>query len=190
MSSMYNILAALLCSLLFYFPAYSQINEQTDARLKTFLEESSLVTFKEVQSEAIGCILKHKVYFINRYTKNTYQNDRTREDKFIVLDTGEEIMHFEQINSNTSLDDFLNVIKDDFVLDPQTAPLFEDLLDIIYPVAAWKVDKREFFHKNGSWYFLRDAYFRTKQGFEVTIDPDGKITSIRYKMKWDEPDRL
>lgn len=189
MSSLFNILAALLCSLLFYFQAYSQINEQIDTRLKTFLDKSSLVTFKEVQSKAIACTLKYKVYFINRYTKNTYRNDRTREDKFIVLDTGKEIMHFEQINNNTSLDDFLNVIKDSFVLDPKTAPIFEDVLDIVYPVAAWKVDKREYFFKNGRWYFLRDAYFRTKQGFEVTTDTDGKITSIRYKMKWDEPDR-
>ncbi|WP_067035692.1 hypothetical protein [Allomuricauda sp. CP2A] len=187
MSSIYKVLAALLCTLLFYFQAYSQINEQTDARLKKFLEKSSLVTFKEVQSDAIACILKHKVYIINRYTKNTYRNDSTREDKFIVLDTGDNIIHFEHINSDTSLNDFLGIIKDDFVLNPQTAPLFEDMLDILYPVAAWKVDKREFFYKNDRWYFLRDAYFRTKQGFEVTTDPDGKITSIRYKMKWDEP---
>ncbi len=189
MSSMNNILAALLFIALFHFHAYSQMNEQTDARLQKFLEKSSLVTFKEVTSEAITCILKHKVYFINRSTKNTYRNDRIHDNKFIVLDTGEEIMHFEQINSNTPLDDFLGFIKDDFVLNLQTASLFEDMLDIIYPVAAWKVDKREFFHKNGRWYFLRDAYFRTKQGFEVTTDPNGKITSIRYKMKWDELDR-
>lgn len=153
------------------------------------MERSSLITFNEVESEAMSCILKYKVYFINRYTKNTYRNDRTREDKFIVLDTGDKIVHFEHINTDMVLEDFLSFIKDDFVLNLQTASLFEDLLDIIYPVAAWKVDKREFFYKNDSWYFLRDAYFRTKQGFEVTTDSNGKITSIRYKMKWDEPDR-
>ncbi|MBO0321447.1 hypothetical protein J0X14_03990 [Muricauda sp. CAU 1633] len=189
MSSMYNILAALLCSLLFCLPAFTQINEETHARLETFLEESSITSFEQVTSDAIEYILDSNVYVIKRKTLNTYQNNKVREDRFIVLDAGEEILHFEQINRNTSLDDFLGHIKNDFILDPQTAPLFEELLDIVYPVAAWKVDKREFFHKNGSWYFLRDAYFRTKQGFEVTTDADGKITSIRYKMKWDEPDR-
>jgi len=189
MSSIFKVLAALLCTLPLYFQAFSQINEQTNARLEKFIEESSRITFEEVNSEAIENILKHRVYFIKRNTTNTYRNDKVHENKFIVLDTGEKIMHFEQLNSNTSLDDFLSFIKDDFRLNLQTASLFEDLLDIIYPVAAWKVDKREFFFKNERCYFLRDAYFRTKQGFEVTVDPDGKITSIRYKMKWDDPDR-
>jgi len=58
--------------------------------------------------------------------------------------------------------------------------------DPVEKIAEWKPDKREFFFTNGKWYFLRDGYFRSKQGFEITVDSKGKITHICYKMKWDE----
>lgn len=105
---------------------------------------------------------------------------------FIVIDDGEQVQNFEQIGTNTALPKLQSYIRGDFILNSQTAPLFQTILDFIYPIAAWKPDKREYFFKNGKWYFLRDAYFRSKQGFEISVDTDGKITSISYKMKWDE----
>ena len=188
MSFIYNILAALFCSLLFCLPAFTQTNEQTNARLEAFLEESTETIVEEINSTVLEQILKYKVYSITRKTKNTFDSTKTHNDTFIVMDTGEKIIHFEQIHKAKSLSEFLSFIKEDFILDPETAPLFEDMLDIMYPIADWKIDKREIIHKNGKWYFLRDAYFRTKQGFEITLDSSGKITAIRYKMKWDEPD--
>ncbi|MFD2099715.1 hypothetical protein [Flagellimonas iocasae] len=179
-----SILAFTLASL----NCNAQLGQQNNNRLQRFLEESSIVNFEEIKSDAVGQILKHNVYYITRKTKNTFDTSKTHEDKFIVLDTGETIVHFECLNDNTLLPKFLSLIRDDFILDPQTAPLFEDLLDIIYPIEEWKIDKREIVQKNGKWYFLRDAYFRSKQGFEVTLDSDGKIIAICYKMKWDEPD--
>ncbi|MEW2921280.1 hypothetical protein AB1A65_07415 [Muricauda sp. ANG21] len=190
MSSLHANLATSFCSLLLCFQAFTQTNEQAQHRIEAFLKESFVTTIERIDSEAIESILKYNVYCIKRKTLNTYRNDRTHEDKFIVLDTGEEIIHFQHINNNTSLDYFLSLIREDFMLDPETAPVFEGVLDILYPVADWKIDKREYFFKDGSWYFLRDAYFRTKQGFKVTTDTEGKIVSICYKMKWDEPDRL
>lgn len=181
-------LVFLLCILPFSFLSFSQINETASGRLEKFMEENSKVTYTPLESEATEQILKHKAYHISRKTTNIYDNSETDLDEFIVIDDGQNITSCKKMKDNTEMSGFLTHIREDFVLNDETASLFEDLLDVLYPVESWKPDKREFFCKNGKWYFLRDAYFRTKQGFEITIDQEGKITAICYKMKWDSPD--
>lgn len=155
-------------------------------RLDQFVHASCETTFEEIQSDALSQILKYKVYYIHKELNHLYGEKEKRTVMFIVIDDGSQVKSFERIKSDTELPDLLQYIRNDFSLNENTAPLFEMMLDRIYPIEAWKPDKREFFYKNGKWYFLRDAYFRTKQGFEVLVDGEGKITGIRYKMKWNE----
>lgn len=176
----------LLCS---PFSLSSQVNEQASIRLDRFMNESCKTTYEEILSESLTKILRHKVYYITRETKNIYGKKEKTSSTFIVIDNGDNIKTFEKIKTNTELPELLSYIRQDFILDSHTAPQFQTMLDFIYPIPSWKPDKREFFFKNGKWYFLRDAYFRSKQGFEVTIDSDGKITAICYKMKWDDKEQ-
>ncbi|WP_431162631.1 hypothetical protein [Flagellimonas beolgyonensis] len=155
-------------------------------RLDQFVNASCETTFEEIQSDALSQILEFKVYHIKKDINHLYGEKEKRSVMFIVIDNGTQVKSFERIKSDTELPELLSYIRRDFSLDENTAPLFETMLDHIYPVEDWKPDKREFFFLNGKWYFLRDAYFRTKQGFEVTVDANGKITGIRYKMKWNE----
>ena len=172
--------------LLFPLNCFSQIKEQASKRLDRFISESCKTTYEEIDSVRISEVLKYKVYYITQETKNLYGQKKKSSNMFIVIDDGEQVQNFEQIGTNTALPKLQSYIRGDFILNSQTAPLFQTILDFIYPIAAWKPDKREYFFKNGKWYFLRDAYFRSKQGFEISVDTDGKITSISYKMKWDE----
>ncbi|RIV44204.1 hypothetical protein [Flagellimonas pelagia] len=174
------------CSFICSFNCLSQVKEQVSKRLDKFISESCKTTYEEIDSVRISEVLKYKVYCITQETKNLYGQKKKSSNMFIVIDDGEQVQNFEQIGTNTALPKLQSYIRGDFILNPQTAPLFQTILDFIYPIAAWKPDKREYFFKNGKWYFLRDAYFRSKQGFEISIDTDGKITSISYKMKWDE----
>jgi hypothetical protein len=167
---------------------YTQTPETTQ-RLDQFVKENSKVTYTEITSEATEHILKHKVYCIALETSNIYDDPGRDLDEFIVIDDGTDIQSCQKLKKNTSMAYFLGHLHEDFTMTPATAPLFQDLLDILYPVEDWKLDKREFFFKNGKWYFLRDAYMRSMQGFEITVDPEGKIIDMRYKMKWDVPDR-
>jgi hypothetical protein len=155
-------------------------------RLDQFVNASCETNFEEIQSDAISQILQFKVYYIKKDINHLYGEKEKRSVMFIVIDNGTQVKSFERIKSDTELPELLSYIRSEFSLDENTAPLFETMLDHIYPVEDWKPDKREFFFKDGKWYFLRDAYFRTKQGFEVTMDANGKITGIRYKMKWNE----
>lgn len=172
----------------FFFLVYvsnAQVPEAQE-RLNQFVTTSCETSYTEIHSEALTQILKYKVYHITKKIHNIYGSKEDRTVMFIVLDDGTKVNSFESIKTNTELPELYSYIRSDFKLSEDTAPLFESVLDQIYPIEEWKPDKREFLFKNGKWYFLRDAYFRTKQGFEVSIDADGKITSIRYKMKWDE----
>ena len=153
--------------------AFCQIDIAVNSRLDNFVQESCEISYNEITSKSVTSILKYEVFHIIQETKNIYD---------------EKVKRFEHIKTNTSLPKLTSYIREDFTLNQETAPVFQSMLDYIYPIAEWKPDKREFFFKNGKWYFLRDAYFRSKQGFEVSVDPKGKITHICYKMKWDEPD--
>ncbi|MHA7864219.1 hypothetical protein [Flagellimonas marinaquae] len=166
--------------------AFSQEDLQTTQRLNNFIKQSCSTNHKKITSESVQNILKHDVYYITQEIKNLYGDKETEIHEFIVVDNGREVQPFEKIQMNTPLPKLTSYIREDFVLNPESAPHFQALLDYIYPIAEWKPDKREFFFTNGKWYFLRDGYFRSKQGFEITVDSKGKITHICYKMKWDE----
>ncbi|SDQ06542.1 hypothetical protein [Flagellimonas zhangzhouensis] len=163
---------------------------QTDSiatvRLDNFMLENCKRTYTEITVPAVQKILKHKAYHIELETHNLYGDKTQRTNEFIVIDTDSLVTTFETIKETTQLPKLTSYIKEDFVLNEQSAPDFESLLDQIYPLPDWKPDKREFFFKNGKWYFLRDGYFRTKQGFEISIDSTGRIVDICYKMKWEE----
>ncbi len=168
--------------------SFSQTSDQLSAKVEKFIEESSTITYREITSDTVNKILKHKVYFITLETKNMYNETGTDSDEFIVIDNGDKIKRFEWDNTNNDMPEFQSYIKEDFLLNDKSAPMFQGLLDLIYPVDEWDRDPIEFLQKDGKWYFLRDTYFSTKQGFEVTTDAAGKITAIRYKMKWETPD--
>lgn len=166
--------------------AFCQNDIEGTLRLDNFLNQSCTTQYTEITSESVKRILKYDVFHIKQETKNIYGEKEKQVNEFIVIDNGREVNRFEHIKTNTELPKLTSYILEDFVLNKDSAPYFQTLLDYIYPIAEWKPDKREFFLKNGKWYFLRDAYFRSKQGFQVTVNSKGKITHICYKMKWNE----
>lgn len=180
---------AMGCSLICSLNCFSQVKEQASKRLDRFISESFETTYKEIDSVLISEVLKYKVYHINQEIQNLYGQKSKDSNLFIAIDDGQQVQPFEPIGKNTNLPKLLHFIREDFVLNDKSAPLFQTVLDAIYPLPEWKPDKREYFFHDGKWYFLRDAYFRTKQGFEITVDTDGKITGICYKMKWDDHER-
>lgn len=166
--------------------AFCQDHPEATYRLDNFINKSCETDYNKITSKAVNNILKYDVFHITQKTKNIYGEKDTEIHQFIVVDNGQNVKRFEHIDTNTSLPELTSYIQEDFHLNQETAFVFQSMLDDIYPIADWKPDKREFFLKNGKWYFLRDAYFRSKQGFEITVDSTGKITNICYKMKWDE----
>ncbi|MCK0161583.1 hypothetical protein [Allomuricauda sp. F6463D] len=166
---------------------FSQIDMEVSNRLDNFMRESSETSYDKITSESVKDILKYDVFHIVQEIKNTYHEKRKSVNKFIVIDNGLKVKRFERIKTDTSLPELTSYINEDFSLNQETAPYFQGLLDYIYPIAEWKPNNKEYFLKNGKWYFLRDAYFRSKQGFEISVDSNGKITHICYKMRWDEP---
>lgn len=179
-----------LLGIVFLFPSifFSQTDGKAVERLDAFMKESCETRYREVAPDSVGMVLQHKVYHITQQAKNLYGKKTSDVNRFIVIDNGETVNSFERINGDTELPKFKSYIREDFRLNDKTAAHFQGVLDLTYPIPSWKPDKREFFFTNDKWYFLRDAYFRTKQGFEVSVDTEGKIVAICYKMKWDEPE--
>ncbi|MDF0707340.1 hypothetical protein [Flagellimonas okinawensis] len=157
-------------------------------RLDTFISENCTTDYTQISAASVEKVLKYSVYRIRQEIKNIYGEKKVKLNEFIVIDNGKKASCFEAIRTNKQLPELTSYIKENFALNPENAAIFQSMLDYIYPIADWKPDKREYFFKNGKWYFLRDKHFRSRQGFEVTVDSHGKIKNICYKMKWDEED--
>jgi hypothetical protein len=134
--------------------SFCQEDVESTLRLDNFLNQSCTTTIKEITSESVKNILKHKVYYITQETKNIYGEKEKQVNEFIVIDNGDQVKRFEHIKTNTELPELTSYIRDNFLLNQESAPHFQSLLDDIYPIAEWKPDKREFFLKmaNGTFY--------------------------------------
>ncbi|MBN1953126.1 MAG: hypothetical protein JW801_18115 [Bacteroidales bacterium] len=166
--------------------SFAQTDDQLQEKLDKFFMENTKRSIKQISSDTLLQVLKHDVYLITLTSWNMFDETVSDDDQYIVVDTGDKFQTFEMNNTNTKMPGFLSWIKEDFVLNEKTAPLFQGMLDLTYPIEEWKADKKEFLMKDGKWYFLRDTFFSSKQGFEITIDATGRITGIRYKMRWEE----
>ena len=124
---------------------FSQEDPQTTQRLDNFIKQSCTTTKTQITSESVSTILKYDVYYITQEIKNIYGEKETEIQEFIVVDNGHEVQPFEKIQMNTPLPKLTSYIREDFILNPESAPHFQALLDYIYPIAEWKPDKREFF---------------------------------------------
>ena len=113
---------------------FGQIDIDVSNRLDNFMSESREISYNEITSESVKNILKYSVFHILQETKNIYGKKEKNINEFIVIDTGEKVTRFEPVKSNTNLPELTSYIQDAFVLNKDTAPHFQALLDYIYPL--------------------------------------------------------
>ncbi len=156
---MKHLILLFAINMFFSWNAFAQTEGEISSKIEKYIEENSKITYREITSDTLTQILKHKVYFVTLETRNMYNNTGRDLDDFIVIDSNQGIKSFEKGNKNSSMSELLSYIKEDYVLNDKTAGLFQGLFDLIYPVPSWKTNKTEFLTQDGKWYFLRDSFF-------------------------------
>ena len=69
-------------------------------------------------------------------------------------------------------------ISESFVLNEESALLFQDTLDLMFPLGHFAKEHKAFYQEGDQWIFVRDESFGEKEGVTVSVDGDGKIVGI------------
>ncbi len=75
-------------------------------------------------------------------------------------------------------EELTSLVCDDFVLDEQSAVVFQDALDVLFPMGHFAQKHKMFYGENEKWIFVRDESFGAKVGIIVDVDDGGKVIRI------------
>ena len=87
--------------------------------------------------------------------------------------------------SNQEFPELLSLVKKDFLLnDEKSAQLFENALNVLYPVKKKEIPNVRHLQEGNQWVFIRGTFFDDLQAFVVTTDSNGIITKIAYELPY------
>lgn len=169
-----TVIVAIL-SFIVHNSAAQELTEHENALLDNYLK--SIVTSEKgrIVSDTLAKVFLNPVYNMKGGFSESDGISWCTESHFIIKDG--KLIGFKKEN-------LMTVLKSGFSIKSETdAKIFETALDKIYPVSWTDEDMKKHFKKANKWYFSRGDFFDFYSGFEVTVDPTGKITAIRYDMK-------
>lgn len=80
-------------------------------------------------------------------------------------------------------DELVTYISNDFVLNEKSAPLFQDALDVLFPMGHFAEKHKTFYQQGDQWVFVRDESFGDKIGIAVKVNGDGKVITVEPEGK-------
>ncbi len=76
----------------------------------------------------------------------------------------------------------LSLIKSDFkIADEKQAELFQDALNVVFPVDAYNRKYVENYNEENGWVFVRGLAFERKYGIVVKLNDSQEVLEIEYK---------
>src|SRR5690625_90054 len=89
--------------------------------------------------------------------------------------------------SNQEFPALLSLVKKDFLLNnEESAQLFENALNVLYPVKKKEIPNVRHLQEGTKWLFIRGTFFDDLQAFIVTTDTNGRIKNIAYELPYIE----
>ena len=76
-------------------------------------------------------------------------------------------------------EDIIFLIKKDFVLNEENAIIFQDALDVLYPLDYFDKKVKTNYKKDNQWVFVRSESFGEKKGFVLFINGSSKIIGLK-----------
>ena len=133
----------------------------------------------KLNSTAVSLVLDASLYRIDmtkRLDEYSYTSDKffaiNYQDKYSVL---------------KGCADLLPTIRPDFSLNGmESALLFEEVLDVLYPVSTFEEKNKNRYQIDNTWIFVREESFGDLRGYEVEVDDSGSILSIQSSNKLEE----
>jgi len=142
--------------------------------IKKLLNKNITTNKSLLVSKELGIVFDAIFYNIAIITveKDETGSMKSTENIKAVKNNKDEFLLFKEIS------DMTKIIKEDFILNSKTAKIFQDALDILFPLGHFDKKHKNNYQKGEKWFFIRGETFNKKTGVVVTIDKKGKIVKI------------
>lgn len=178
-NSKWTILAVLVCIMTFASPADASEQKWVE---KTF-RDSMAVTVKAVKNPAFSGVFQKTIYDVE-YTMFADNKGFSPGSDYRVFTGDDRLIPIVKPGTDMKLDYFDPLINPDFTLNDGTAEDFRAALKALFGDRFFdRVDGKSIQTVDGDWQFLTGTFFDHLKGFVVSVDQQGHITAVHYKLK-------
>jgi hypothetical protein len=166
------------------------LSAQTIAPESQKLIEAFVKSNIDIQLEAIDQVTVSKVFSgtffkINIGFIETGSGANSCGSDNYVNVNGSAVNMIEAIHMDLECPVLMSIIKKDFVLKDETAAkLFEEALNVLYPVDEEEIQNVKHLHKDSQWIFLRGKFFDDFTAFIVTTGSNGIVTKVELELAY------
>lgn len=145
--------------------------------------DSMDVTVKAIKHTAFSGVFQKTIYDVE-YTMFADNENFSPGSDYRVFTGNDRLIPIVKPGTDMKLAYFDGLISPDFKLDEDSASDFMAALKALFDDRFFdKVDGKSIRKVNGDWQFLTGTFFDHLKGFVVSVDADGHITAVHYKLK-------
>jgi len=175
-----------LTALFFIVSLFAQtIDTESQKLIEAFVKsnvEIKLETVDQVTASKVfsGTFFKLNIGFIETGSGA----NSCGSDNYINVN-GSAVNMIEPIHMDLPCPVLMSMIKKDFLLkDESAAKLFEEALNVLYPVDEDEIQNVKHLQKDSQWIFLRGKFFDDFTAFIVTTGLNGVVTNVELELAY------
>ena len=177
-------LSSSLIALMFIVNICAQtISTDNQKLIESFVKSNIDVQLADIDQIAVSKVFSGKFFKMNiGFIETGSGVNSCGSDNYINVN-GSEVNMIEPVHMDLACPVLMSLIRKDFLLkDENGAKLFEDALNILYPVEESGIQNVKHLKRDSQWIFLRGKFFDDFTAFIVTTGPDGTVTGIDLEL--------
>ncbi len=153
------------------------VSETDQERIKSLFRGTTTTEKSILDPAVLSQVLYPKYYKIDLVTTEVDSSDgqmssSSSTETFIAAARDDVYSVFKK-NEELAAD-----VSGDFILNEKSALLFQDALDVLFPVGHFAEKHKAFYKNDDHWVFVRDESFGELTGIIVKVDGDGKVVTV------------
>ncbi len=182
---MKNILSVVFILFITFSLKSQSVDTQTSKLIGDFVKSNIETQITPVEQTNLSKVFSGTFYKINVGFVETGVGASSCADDNHVNINGTTVKMTEGIHMDLECPVLMSLVRKDFRLkDENAAKLFEESLNVIYPVDEKEKVNIKHLKKGTQWVFIRGKFFDDFTAFLVTVSPDGTISKIEVKLAY------
>jgi hypothetical protein len=159
------------------------VDSQSQGLIETFVKNNVTTEIEPVDPAAVGKVFTGKFFRIMVNFIETGAGASSCGDYNYININGTTVTMTEGFHTDMDCPVLLSMVKPDFLLkDENSAKIFEEALNVLYPVEERERQNMKHMKKGAQWLFVRKKFFDDFTVFFVTVAPNGKVTKIDARL--------
>ncbi|HBZ35289.1 MAG TPA: hypothetical protein DEO33_02525 [Rikenellaceae bacterium] len=176
---MKNLISPLILLLFCVSISAQTIDPSSQKLIDDFVKNSVEFQLEYIDQTAICKVFSGKFYKINIFFVETGSGANSCGSDNYVNVNGSVISMIEPVHMDLECPVLLSLVRKDFLLtNENSATLFENALNVLYPEDENEIQNIKHLRKDSQWIFLRGKFFDDSTAFIATTGPEGEILKI------------